>query len=126
MTESVLPHQQHAGLYYFLRAYGEGIRRHNLADSGFARVPPFNYNALHQVAFRKDAGQHAVAQHWHSANIAGHHRLRDFQNRLIDVAAMGMLILNQVADVHLPPPRPDIPSNPSEGVRQREYMTKRG
>src|SRR5439155_19196118 len=48
----------------------------------------------------------------HSANIAGHHGLRDFQNRLIDVGAISILILNQVADVHLPPPRPDIPGQP--------------
>src|SRR5207244_13235072 len=40
MPKSVLPHQQHTSLCFFLRAYGEGLGGHNVADPRLARIPP--------------------------------------------------------------------------------------
>src|SRR6202035_634056 len=121
MAESMAAHQQHAVFQALLRTHRKRILRHNLFYSRGSRVATLDYHTSHQIALGKYADQKSVTKHRHRADIPIDHRLRQIERELLGIGPIGILIGNQIVNMH----RLTLLGTAFQSKR-REYMPKCG
>jgi hypothetical protein len=124
VTESVLAHDLHAGFRAFRWIHGKWLSRHDFLDSRGAAIEAFHNYPAHKVPLGEDTHEQSIAKHWDSTDIAVHHGSGDVEYKLAGVCAVGLLVTDQIENLHLPPPGFIFP-NPRKANAWREYMTKR-
>src|SRR5450631_3226768 len=80
MAESELPHDEQALLDGLVGGHGARVSGHDFRHRGRSRSAPHRHDSVHDVAFRQDAHQFAVAQHGQRADVVLHHETRSLEH----------------------------------------------
>src|SRR6185295_15689408 len=96
MTKAEFPHQVQAILHRFFNADRLGVGGHDLGDPGGPGQPSGGHDAVHNIAFGKDAHQLAIAQNGQRADAMLHHEARAFQNAAVSFDRINPAILYEV------------------------------
>src|ERR671936_90088 len=100
MPKSVASHEEHTGLRLFLWTDGERVGGHYSFYSGFRRVAALNDYSFHEIAFGENPHENTFPKYRHGADIARDHCLGNFQDKLISVGTISVLVFDQVTDSH--------------------------
>src|SRR5579862_4772872 len=100
VTETVLPHENHATFEFFVHADAQRILSHDFGKAGAARIEAFSDDAFHQIALGEDADQPSVMQNGNRANVSLDHSTDSLENGLPHFRLIGVLTFDEVANPH--------------------------